>query len=541
MPQIKDYYNTAQVLSSVMDQSLSEYFEECVRNTGGFAIQSQFADWKVEASKCEQYDTSLSFVNYIWFILSSENSRLASTPRQKYYEKRRQAKKYWTRLVQAERKDSYKTGMLRTDCTRYFDSYRSNSGDMKAYSSEEEYLENRYRVVMEWSKDLSQNLIAFPESQHLKESKLADYFFLDCAFKAFDYIETNLHDDVMNGYYVLVPKLVNQGLFSWSSFSKEMDARVLNGSIEVIDDVDGHFQTVVDKIEGDFSEAVLNGTENELVTSLVKSGKLSLTNNVLNAMDQGILVTVYSLLSVEDLNHGSKTISLLDIVKAVSGGKPRRDSYINVIESLMKLAKCKVELKETNKHGRVVSGGIISFFDLAFKTGESSDENTSVDVSIIDGSPQQGMDIIEYMSGIKDLSQLTVEIMPSQYIKKELRSEMSARNIKILTSMYEKEMLSNREKKMLAFLTEERTSIYPQTYCSIALDTFKKKMRIVEKKKRRVLEQISSSIGYLKEHNIVVKEFTVNEYSVDITFIPISKLEREMYNLTDDEVAVITG
>lgn len=531
MPHISEYYNMAKVLSSKMDHELAHFFDDYMSRTGGIEIQSQMTGWTSKAKSCHQYDSTVSFLNYVWFILSSEDSEAAKEPRDKYFEKRRQARIYWTRVVKKEQKNGYDKGLLKDDCTSYFDLLRlSNNDDMKRYSSEEEYLDARYASVIEWGKDTASNLIAFPEIFHLKPKKIADYFFLDCAFKAFDYILKHLYGNVLTGYYTIIPQLVNEGLFSLSSFSKEMQPTVRNDALILVDNVNDKYNTVVEKIEGDFSDAVKNGRQNEIVESFVKSGKLSLTNDVLDSFDQSILITIYSSFSVEDINQGSKRIPLTSIVKQVYGGRIRRDYYINVSERLRKMAKYKVEIKETNSQGNLVGAGIISFFDLIFKTGEISDDNTHTDVAIIDGSAQKGIDIVEALNKIKDFSQLDVDIMPSQYIKTELRKTMNERNIKILTSLY-KEELPSRAKKMLTFLIEERTAIYPSLKCTIPYDTFITKLRLEEPKKKRLLEQIRHPISQLKEKGVLVENFTMNEYSIEIVFFPMSDMEEQLYNL----------
>ena len=533
MPQISDYYNMAKVVSSKMDNSLACFFDDYMSRTGGIEIQAQMADWVMKAKSCEQYSRELSFLNYIWFILSSENSEYSKEPRDKYNEKRRQARFYWTRVIKQEKKDAFSKGFIRDDCNSYFDLLKiSNNDDMRRYRTEEEYLNVRYDSCMAWGSTSSSNLIAFPQIFHLKQKKIADYFFIDCAFKAFDYIEQKLNGNVVNGYYLILPQLANEGLFALSTYSKAMEPLVKKDSVLVVDDVNERYTTIVDKVEGDFSAVVDNGTQNELIASLVKKGKITLTNDVLNAVDQAVFSHVYTRFSVEDLNQGAKTFSLMPIVKSVYGGRPKRANYIHVIESFKKLAKYKIEYRETNSRGDLVSAGIFSFWDLVFKTGELSDGDAHTDVAIIDGTSQQNMDILDILSSVKDLSALGVEVMPSQHIKNELRNKMNKENIKILTSLYEEE-LSSKAKKMLAFLVEERTSIYPACSCSLPYETFVAKLRLEEPRKKRLLEQIRGPIGQLKEHNVLVKDFTMNEYSVDITFVPIDDTERYMYKLGD--------
>ena len=531
MPQISEFYNMAKVLSSKVDHNLSHYFEECQTNGIGMELQAQTSEWRTKAKACPEYSPDVSFLNYVWFILSEENATNAKVPREKYFQKRRQARIYWTRVVKKEKSDGYVSGMLHEDCLRYFEIFNFSKEDMKAYSSEQEYLDTRFQSVEAWGKDKDANLIEFPEISHLKQKKIAEYFLLDCQFKIFDYILKNLRADVVTGYYTIYPQLVNDGLFSFTSANKEMTAKVQEDAVIVVDDVNAKYNTVVNRIPGNFKDFVESGTQNELVVSLVKSGKLSLNNDVLNAFDQDVFTAVYSSFSVDELNKGKKWSHLQEITRAVFGPKLRRDNYISVIQSLKKMARYKLEFKESNSQGDFVSSRTVGFYDLDIKSNASTDPDVHVDVSIVDGYSKQNFDDLnKELESIKDLSCLDIGIEPTYFIRNELRSAMNEKNIKILTSMV-KEELSSKDRQMLRLLVEIRTSAYPSLNCSVTYEDFESKLRLVEPKKKRRREQIDSSIGHLKAHHVLIDNYVMNEYSVDITFIPMNDIERDMYKL----------
>lgn len=533
MPQISEYYNMAKVLSTKIDHNLSHFFEESQKNGVGVELQSQMAAWKTKAKNCSEFVPELSFLNYVWFILSDEDAQTAKEPRDKYFQKKRQAKLYLARVIKKERENAYTKGMLQEDCERYFELLSFSKGDVKIYDSEQEYLDSRFDVIEKWSKDRESNLIEFPELHHYTPKKTAEYFLLDCRFKLFDYIYKNLRGDVIAGYYIMYPQLVNDGLFSFTSSNKEMTAHVQEDAVLIVDDVNDKYNTVVSRIPGNFKDFVDSGTQNELVASLVKSGKLSLNNAVLDALDQSVFINVYSSFSVGDLTEGKKTQSLQDIVRSVFGGKNklRRENYISVLQSLRKMARYKLELKETNSQGNIVSSKTVSFWDLEIKSGENSDPDTHIDVSIVDGYSKEGFEeLTKNLESIKDFSVIDIGIEPSYFVRTELKSAMNEKNIKILTSMLDEE-LPIKDRKMLEYLIEVRNTVYPSVNTSIAYDVFVSKLRLSEPKKKRVKEQIQTSINNLKEHRILIDDYTMNEYSADLTFIPINDVEKRMYKL----------
>ena len=531
MPQICDYYNMAKVLSTKIDHNLSHFFEESQTNGVGMELQAQMAEWRIKAKSCPEYTADLSFLNYIWFVLSDEDAVNAKEPREKYYQKRRQARIYWVRVIKKEKAAGFKEGMLHDDCLRYFEIFNFSKDDMKAYASEQEYLDTRFTSVEEWGKEKDSNLIAFPEITHLKQKKIAEYFLLDCQFKLFDYILKNLRGDVVTGYYTMYPQLVNDGLFSFTSSNKEMTAHVQEDAVIIVDDVNDKYNTVVSRIPGNFKDFVDSGTQNELVASLVKSGKLSLNNAVLDALDQNVFVNVYSSFSVGDLTDGKKIQPLSDIVKSVYGKKLRRENYMSVLQSLRKMARYKLELKESNSQGNFVSSRTVSFFDLDIKSSDESESDTHIDASIVDGYSKQGLEeLTKDLESVKDLSTLNIGIEPSYFIRNELKSAMNEKNIKILTSMFDEE-LPIKDRKMLEYLVEVRTSVYPSINTSITYEVFVAKLRLNEPKKKKMKEQIATSIGHLKEHGSLISDFKMNEYSVDITFIPLNDVEKRMYKL----------
>ena len=525
MAKVIDYYNPAHELVKILDYELVAFFNEYITYNGGIELQTQMAKWITQAKEYPVYDGKLTILNYVWYILSSENATQAKEPRFKYREKRRKARQYWYSIIKKEKASGYAEGLLRDDCTSYFERLRiTTNNDIKRYSSEEEYLSQRFKEVSAWGSDTNSNLIAFPYIMHLKDKKIAEYVFLDFAYKVFENILTKYSGDVIHGYITHVDPLSNEGVFSYSPQKKKMEPEIRGNSVRIVDNINDKYSTIVEQVDGDFTNSLLAGTQNELIAQMLDSGQITLENDVLDSDDQKIYNKIFNQFSIEDLNSGLKSISLLSLVKTMYNGKPRRENYVKVLEHLKRLAKYRVEVKTTNAAGEIVSGGIISFFDLIFKTG-AEDDNVHTDVTIIDGSSQK--DILEELADVEDLSLINIDVMPSQFFKARIRSDMT---IKILSSIIDDEM-PGKVQAMLILLMSERAEIYPQTKCSIPYATIVSKLRIEESRKKRMKESIKSSIDYLYKRKKVVENYSMGEYVVEIDFFPMSEIEQQSYKL----------
>ena len=335
---------------------------------------------------------------------------------------------------------------------------------------------------------------------------------------------TKYSGDVIHGYITHVDPLSNEGVFSYSPQKKKMEPEIRGNSVRIVDNINDKYSTIVEQVDGDFTNSLLAGTQNELIAQMLDSGQITLENDVLDSDDQKIYNKIFNQFSIEDLNSGLKSISLLSLVKTMYNGKPRRENYVKVLEHLKRLAKYRVEVKTTNAAGEIVSGGIISFFDLIFKTG-AEDDNVHTDVTIIDGSSQK--DILEELADVEDLSLINIDVMPSQFFKARIRSDMT---IKILSSIIDDEM-PGKVQAMLILLMSERAEIYPQTKCSIPYATIVSKLRIEESRKKRMKESIKSSIDYLYKRKKVVENYSMGEYVVEIDFFPMSEIEQQSYKL----------
>ena len=525
MAKVIDYYNPEHELVKILDDELVAFFNEYITYNGGIELQTQMAKWITQAKEYPVYDGKLTILNYVWYILSSENATQAKEPRFKYREKRRKARQYWYSIIKKEKASGYAEGLLRDDCTSYFERLRiTTNNDIKRYSSEEEYLSQRFKEVSAWGSDTNSNLIAFPYIMHLKDKKIAEYVFLDFAYKVFENILTKYSGDVIHGYITHVDPLSNEGVFSYSPQKKKMEPEIRGNSVRIVDNINDKYSTIVEQVDGDFTNSLLAGTQNELIAQMLDSGQITLENDVLDSDDQKIYNKIFNQFSIEDLNSGLKSISLLSLVKTMYNGKPRRENYVKVLEHLKRLAKYRVEVKTTNAAGEIVSGGIISFFDLIFKTG-AEDDNVHTDVTIIDGSSQK--DILEELADVEDLSLINIDVMPSQFFKARIRSDMT---IKILSSIIDDEM-PGKVQAMLILLMSERAEIYPQTKCSIPYATIVSKLRIEESRKKRMKESIKSSIDYLYKRKKVVENYSMGEYVVEIDFFPMSEIEQQSYKL----------
>ena len=77
MAKVIDYYNPAHELVKILDDELVAFFNEYITYNGGIELQTQMAKWITQAKEYPVYDGKLTILNYVWYILSSENATQA--------------------------------------------------------------------------------------------------------------------------------------------------------------------------------------------------------------------------------------------------------------------------------------------------------------------------------------------------------------------------------------------------------------------------------------------------------------------------------
>ena len=534
MTDLGKYFYTSRLISAELSKSLSNFFNENTGSTLGFQLQSQMQDWVNEAKLVEQYDGKFSFENYIWFILSTVDQKEASIPRKEYWEMRRQRKKYFVTCIKKEKDNGYADGILAQHADSYFFLMKSDP-NLKQYSSKNEYCEEKYLNVIAWGKDMKSDLIDYPYILSISPKRAAKCFMYDCAFRVYDLILHDYYGDVQEGVVSKFPPFINSGIFSLQSKESDLKVEVTDDAIQVFDEVvfkkeNGDSQTIrtiTDSVPGKFGDIINAGSETALINSVVNQGKISLHNNVLDSIDKTLFGMIYSSFSVEDINRGSKSINLMQLVKSVYSEKPRRTNYMAVIEHIERMKHYRIEMTTTNSKGKFVKGGSITFFDVMYQIPQNAESEESMynEFSITDGRSQESF--LDAIKECPDLSGIQLDIMPSKYIKDAMRSNM---NYSILTRLYSKDM-PVKIKSMLILLTSERTDIYPNSSCTLPYEFFIEKLRMESLKKSALVKQIRGMLEYLKDNEILISEFEISTYTVDISFIPITDTERALYKL----------
>ncbi len=534
MTDISKYFYTSRLISAELSESLSKFFNENTGTAIGFEFQSQMQEWLSIAKDIEQYDGKFSFENYIWFILSNDGKKDSVIPRKEYFEMRRQRKKYFVTSIKKEKDNKFADGILAQNAESYFFLMKSDP-NLKKYSSKNEYCEEKYLSVLAWGKDIKSDLVDYPYILQISPKRAAKCFMYDCAFRVYDLISHDYYGDIENGIVSKFPPFMNSGIFSLQSKENELKYEVNEDSVQVFDEItyekeNGDSQTirtVTDTIQGKFSDVSDEGSETALINSLVNQGKISLHNNVLDSTDKSLFGMIYSSFNVEDINRGSKKINLMQLVKSVYSGNPRRTNYMQVIDHLERMKHYRIEMTTTNSSGKFVRGGSITFFDLMYQIPQNADTDESLysEFSITDGKTQESF--LDAIKECPDLSSIEIDVMPSKYIKDAMRSNM---NYSILTRLYSKDM-PVKVKSMLILLTSERTDIYPNSNCTLPYEFFIEKLRMDNLKKSVLVKQIKEMLGYLKDNEILISDYETSTYTVNISFIPISDTERALYKL----------
>lgn len=543
MPKIVDYFNSSIYISSRLNPSLRAFFDGVYQNQPiGMQIYAEMDSWRKEASKLENYEPDAHFLNYIWYILSTENEVSSKIPLRKYTESKRKRKNYFLETAKKEKNGGFEKGVIRDFTDSYFQLRTPNDDNFNRFSSKEDYMNYRYNQILSWGSSKTNELIAYPFIYQISEKRAAKCFYTDCAVNIYSLIDDNLGGNVLNGYVKTLPRDIGGPIFSLNpkeaDVSFDVRANEINSYIErSFTSPDGTTESIKTHIgqykgtgkEDEFIEYVNSSNEAMLIESLMRQGVLSPKANVLDSTDMVLFGHIYSLFSVEDINKGLKRISLLSLVKQMYGTSPRREYYENIFERLDKMAHCHVDTVTTNAQGKVVKAGTVSFFEVTYlipqdETGEE-DEELYTTYSVNSNSAHEHLrDILKECN---ELSGIDLEIAPSPYFKNKLRESM---DYYILTELYNAEMPS-RVKAMLIVLFKERSDIYPQTSCTFTYDFFIHNLGIEPMKKSALTKQIDNMLRYLKEHSYIVKDYKLTGYKVEIEFIPVNDEEKKYYKL----------
>ncbi len=548
MPKVNDYFSAASYITPRLKPELKDFFDATVSSSIGLAIQSDMSEWLLEASKSPDFDKESSFKNYIWYILSTENETSSKIPLRKFTESRRKRRNYFVTTIKQEKKSGFTEGLLRNNCDTYFQLLPSNSEDIKRYSSKEEYLTSKYNQIIAWGSSKANDLITFPFIYQIPAWRAVKCFYNDCAYNIYSLVDESFGGDVLRGYVKTIYKDINGPVWSLNPREEDVSFDVRSNEINSFleksyTSTDGtieQIKTVVSQYKGngsdEFIDYINNGSEQTLVDNLIKSGILSPRANVLDSTDKVLCGNIYSSFSVEDINRGAKSIRLLSLVKQMYGAntKPRREYYEKIIERLDKMAHCTLDMVTTNSQGKFVKGGTISFFEVTYQIPQNEEvEDGLLYTSYSVNNSSSHEHLKEALRTCNELSDISVEIAPSKYFKDMLRNDM---NYNILTEIYNAEM-PVKVKSMLMVLFRERSDIYPQTSCTFSYDFFIYNLGIEPMKKSLLTKQLDSLLRYLKDHKIVVSDYKLTAYTVEIKYIPVNDEEKYWYNLQPKALA----
>ncbi len=540
MPKVFDYFNAANYIAPRMRPSLKRFFEESQMSSVGLQIQNDMAEWAVEAKRHEDYDKDAIFLNYVWYILSTENETSSKIPLRKFTESRRKRRNYFINSIKAEKKNGFTSGLLCDNCDSYFALAMSNADDLKKYASRDDYLNSKFKQIIAWGTAKGNDLVSFPYIHQIPAWRAANCFYVDCAVNIYSLINENFGGDVLGGYVKTFYRDINSPM--WSLNPKEADvsfdvhSNEINSYIEKkIQSPDGtsttSMKTIVSQYKGsadEFIDYINNSNEKTLIDSLIDKGVLSQKVNVLDSTDKVLFGHIYSSFSVEDINRGAKSISMFSLVKQMYGAKPRRENYEKIFDHLDKMAHCTVDMVTTNSQGKFVKGGTLSFFEVTYQIPQDDEVGEGelfTSYSVTNNSTHEHLR--QVLKECKDLSSIEVEIAPSKYFKDMLRENM---NYNILTEIYSADMPA-RVKSMLMLLARERSDIYPQTSCTFPYEFFVNNLGIEPMKKSLLTKQLDYMLRYLREHGYIVHDYKMTAYTVEINFIPVNDEEKRFYNL----------
>ncbi len=522
------HYDKALDISRSLPIGIVRFFE---KNAQGEGVRHIIMDWiSAWADAVSRVSSHADRIRYdlptlCWYIITMRNDNNDSSvinSRTFYYgEKRRDLKRYGLEKCTREKEDMWSDpdGMMRQDYERYSSLYASHPDEMKEYSSMEEYLDTRYAAVRAWAADKTSDLVEYPFFSTLSDDKKAWDFMIDLAYNCYaGYNSTPLTRQPEN--------TIRSGMFSGKSQESEMSVNKSDVSgYEIYDkhtvDSDG-IQIEMTTVVGTFNNGDLDFSDDN---------RFVLRSELLDAKDNEIFRHIFSAFSVEDVNAGSKSFPLSEIVRSCYP-RMRKEYYLDVIERLNKICIYRMEYVAKNSDGKVTEAGNLHFFDSMYHfPQDGQNERTVMTTNITSSTRSSFIDEIKNY----DLKDVTIEVMPSITMQNSVRQKT---NVAIFTDQYMK-LPSSKAKSMAMYLQMHRTRAYPELFVMIPfvqvvqthrLDKLRPVVQVKEIK--GMIDQIldaqrSDKTGKLK----LIESYTCDREYLKVNFIPFTEEECRRYGV----------
>ena len=566
---IDDYFDMADQIAKTLPDEIHKYFKYAVHTSGYLAneLYQQLYPWlkreckestnfhfPEKATSTENYEAVLQLKNLLWKINFEHADRDSMVNLLSYREKRRQRKAYYRRVNKKEyalKDDKEPKGILYKSADAYFDNQALiiQTG-AKEYTSKQAYIDDFYNKIEEWGKDKNTNLVSFPLFSYVTTGKQLDDLELDLGYIFFDTVNFTYHGKCTNdGLITSIPKAVHDSdVFSGSASPKKANVEVEFSKSMVrlterrdLEESDGRLLStthIYKESEGSYKEDIVTNpaAQHDALSQLQERGLLNVQDGGLGSVDREIFTLAYNSLSLND-TKGIYTTSLSDLAKRLHK-RQSRETYEDLIEHIQKISDYKLDYTiypDADATESIAGGTMRLFSNVAYRYGEASvDGNNSVQFDLRNGEDSdRNAAYMQDMLQRADLSDIEVSVELGRSML-ELRNKV---NINILTSYYEK-VVPPEHKAVLMILQELRVDSKDLT-ARPTMKFFVKKLKMENYRISRVKAQLEKSFDYIVGQGIILKDYEISQYDVNLNFLPFSELEKKMIPMNPGEAASI--
>lgn len=410
------------------------------------------------------------------------------------------------------------------------------------FNTYDEYVDYRLKRLNLWySKNSTpfRYILEFDFFTYLSLKRQAGYFITDLATNALSIINDKFYGNPESGFLTKFPQdLMNMPIFSLSAYKAELTYEIQDDKMlvyEIHNAAPGtQVRVVMASIPGNFRN--LSEEEKSAQIQKIKSNPEFALNTLkgLDSKDFAILANIYSHLNGININDDSFRAKcstfMANIYQPIAANTYRSRDYEDFISRLRKLSTYNLDKVTYDKNKTLVNTSSVNFlnYELTIPQNEELEGDETETTFIISSAGSYAPNINFSNLNRKQLQKAELEIIPSKYMKDQWRTSANA---EIYTKYYN-QIETNKGKTLIHILQGLRLQSLDTLACEKPLSYFKQKL-YTKSRPARLLDDLRTEFDLLIEANTILQEYTINKgYTISLKFLPLSKVEKQIYNLS---------
>lgn len=534
-----DYYKMATAVAEELPAKVKTRLERYLSEPAiARELTAIIKPWvETELSKSQYYDQKMSLTNILWYVNATQSaSRNVSDSFKAAKNTRKWRKQYLSKVVHGEQKKG--TGRIFSAAEEYLRT-SSITGDCR-FSSVEDYVSSVCADISVWKSSAETDLIDYPLFEYLKPKKRAELILIDVSYYLYDIVITKYHGNPVEGFRTSAPTvMINAAWFGANvrdvaenpeyNFSPTEITAVETNTVTQPDNSVLTTRLVTKTVEGAFGDTdkLSDRDKEQLITTLMDSGQFQLASTHLDAKDESMFVALYNSFNMDEIADQLKVISMEDLAKMLDI-KPNNQNYVAIMRRLDKMMRYRLTYMRRSEDGTIKDAGTtILFSRIGFQHSSDEPDGGSMSFSMQDSTSTSSY--IDELEKQGDLKELLIAIEPSPFLKSVMQRNIT---FSILTRMYlainPPNGDSDKVKSLALVLQEDRTRLYPEHSVTHDYRFFIERLGYKTYKPARVKKQLEDAFRYLRDSEILIKDYVLSPYSITIDYIPFTDAERNL-------------